>query len=295
MSAEAVRRDNVTAAVLMVFAMAGFALADAAIKVASDHTSTAVVITCFGFFSGGIFVVAAKLRGLPLLSRDILRPAVMLRATTEVLATLGIVNAVSMADLSSVAVIQQAAPLVVVAGAWLVFGERIGWRRLTALGLGVLGMLLILRPDGTGGLEPGLLWAVLAAIGFAARDLCTRAVPARIHSLQIAAWGTLPLLPVGLGLIAFDGAAPLGTAAILPIFWAVVTSVAAYYAITAVMRIGEIGAVAPLRYTRLVFAAATGMIFFGERPDALTWLGAALIVGSGLFALLRRRRAVPTR
>ena len=291
MSAEGLRADNLKAGALMVFAMAGFALADASIKVASEYTSTAVVLTCFGVFSGGILAVAAKIARHPLVSREIFHPAVLLRAVAEVLATLGIVNAVSMADLSQVAVIQQASPLIVVAGAALVFGERIGWRRLSALGIGVLGMLLILRPTGAGELQAGLLWAVLAAVGFAARDLCTRAVPRRIHSLQISTWSTLPLLPIGLAMIAIDGEAPFAVAAIWPIFWAVVTSVTAYYAITSAMRIGEISAVAPLRYTRLVFAAAAGMIFFGERPDLLTWVGATLIVGSGLFALLRGRRA----
>lgn len=290
MSTEGLRADNLKAGALMTFAMLGFALADASIKVASDYTSTAVVLTCFGAFSGGLLAFAALLARKPLLSRDILHPTVLLRSAAEILATLGIVNAVSLADLSQVAIIQQASPLIVVAGASLFFRERIGWRRITALFVGVLGMLLILRPSGDGTLQVGLLWAMLAATGFAARDLCTRAVPGRIHSLQISVWSTLPLLPVGLLMIAADGEAPFATAAIWPIFWAVVTSVTAYYAITSAMRIGEISAVAPLRYTRLVFAAAAGMIIFGERPDALTWLGAALIVGSGLFALFRGRR-----
>jgi drug/metabolite transporter (DMT)-like permease len=54
------------------------------------------------------------------------------------------------------------------------------------------------------------------------------------------------------------------------------------------MRTGEVSAVTPFRYTRLVFAMVLAMALFGERPDPATWIGAALVVGSGLFALTRR-------
>jgi drug/metabolite transporter (DMT)-like permease len=64
----------------------------------------------------------------------------------------------------------------------------------------------------------------------------------------------------------------------------------AYWAITAAMRVGEVSAVAPFRYTRLLFALVIAALAFGERPDALTLLGAAIVIASGLYMFLRERR-----
>ena len=63
----------------------------------------------------------------------------------------------------------------------------------------------------------------------------------------------------------------------------------AYWAITEAVRLGEISAVAPFRYSRLIFALAIGTLIFGERPDGLTLAGATLIIGSGIYAFYRER------
>ena len=63
----------------------------------------------------------------------------------------------------------------------------------------------------------------------------------------------------------------------------------AYYALTIAMRTGEIAAVTPFRYTRLVFAMLAGVIVFAERPDVITLSGAVLIIGSGLYTFARER------
>jgi drug/metabolite transporter (DMT)-like permease len=57
------------------------------------------------------------------------------------------------------------------------------------------------------------------------------------------------------------------------------------------MRVGDVGVVTPFRYTRLLFATILGMIVFGERPDALTLVGGAVIVASGIYTILRSARA----
>jgi len=71
-----------------------------------------------------------------------------------------------------------------------------------------------------------------------------------------------------------------------------VFGVFAYFALTVAMRTGDVSAVTPFRYTRLAFAMILGVLVFGERPDALTLLGSALVVGAGIYALLSGRRAV---
>jgi drug/metabolite transporter (DMT)-like permease len=81
-------------------------------------------------------------------------------------------------------------------------------------------------------------------------------------------------VPSGLGLLQLAGGTVFGTAG--------------YHALTYAMRTGEVSAVTPFRYTRLIFAMVLAMVLFRERPDLATWIGAALVVGSGLFALTRR-------
>ena len=66
-------------------------------------------------------------------------------------------------------------------------------------------------------------------------------------------------------------------------------AVAAYGALTVAMRTGDVSAVTPFRYTRLVFALILGVVIYAERPDAMTLAGSGVIVASGIFALTRRR------
>jgi drug/metabolite transporter (DMT)-like permease len=112
-----------------------------------------------------------------------------------------------------------------------------------------------------------------------------------VPSTVIATYGFASVIPAGAILLAFSGGAmmPEPRAALL-IAAALVIGVFAYYAIIAAMRVGEIAVVTPFRYTRLLFAVGIGMAVFGERPDALTYLGAVLVIGSGLYTLLREAR-----
>jgi drug/metabolite transporter (DMT)-like permease len=120
-----------------------------------------------------------------------------------------------------------------------------------------------------------------------------------VSSLTLSAYGFAMATLAGVVLLPFGGGPvmPDGTAA-LALLCGLLVGVAAYYAITAAMRVGEVAVVTPFRYARLIFALILGMAVFGERPDALTLLGAAIIIASGLYTLLReqrlRRVGVPT-
>jgi len=87
-----------------------------------------------------------------------------------------------------------------------------------------------------------------------------------------------------------DAPAPDNFTDVIWLVGATLAAAVAYYTITAAMRIGEISAVTPFRYTRLIFAAFFAMVILGERPDVFTFIGAAIIIGSGLFVLLRERQ-----
>ena len=292
--------DNVRGSVLMIIAMFGFAVEDMFIKQMAGALPVGQILILLGIGGGLIFAGLARYYGDTLWSRDLLHPAVIIRNTCELFGTIGFVSAIALIPLSTASAILQAMPLVVTLGAALFLGETVGWRRWLAISVGLLGVLLIIRP-GTEGFDYKSLLAVLGVVGLAGRDLATRSVPAAITSRQLATYAFVVLIPTG-ALLLWIGATGTGwtqpdTTDTLRLIAAVFTGVAAYYAIVAASRLGEIAVVAPFRYSRLVFALIIGAIAFGERPDTLTLIGAAIIVGSGVYTLLREaalRRASPS-
>ncbi len=284
-------KDNLTGSILMVAAMAGFAVEDMFLKSAAATLPVGQIMMIFG--AGGMiaFAVLTLLRRERVFHPAILSRPILIRAVFEVAGRLFYTLAIALTPLSSASAILQATPLVVVAGAAVFFGESVGWRRWTAIAAGFVGVLIILRP-GADSFTPLSLFAVLGTFGFAGRDLATRAAPPVLSNMQLGVYGFAMVLLAGAGLLAFTGGAVLpGPRASADLALGILVGVFAYYAITAAMRTGEVAVVTPFRYTRLVFALILGAAVFGERPDALTLTGSAVIVASGLYTLWRARRA----
>jgi drug/metabolite transporter (DMT)-like permease len=282
--------DNLRGSLWMVAAMAGFAVEDMFLKSVAASLPVGQILMIFG--AGGMmgFALLAMRRGERILHPAILSPAILIRCLFEVAGRLFYTLAIALTPLSSASAILQATPLVVVMGAALVFGERVGWRRWAAIAVGFAGVLIILRP-GLDGFTPLSLLAVLGMLGFAGRDLATRAAPPVLSNLQLGVFGFAMMVPTGALLLAVSGGAVLPSAlAAGQLAAATGIGVLAYYALTSAMRIGEVSVVTPFRYTRLVFALILGATVFGERPDAATLLGSAVIVTSGIYTLLRSRR-----
>jgi drug/metabolite transporter (DMT)-like permease len=284
--------NNLRGIVLMVVAMAGFAIEDAFIKLIAageDGLGVGQILLLLAIGGMLIYVVWALVEGVSLVSRDFFHPAVLARNGTEMAGTWGFVTALALVPLATVTTILQAAPLFVTLGAALIYRETVGWRRWSAIAVGFAGMLLVVRP-GVGTFDMNVLWAVLGVVGLSARDLATRRIPKTIPTLQLSAWGFLSVGLLGTLLLAFGDVWRTPTMA--QWIWlgcGLSVSVVAYWAITEAMRSGEISAVAPFRYSRLVFALLIGLIVFEEVPDTLTLTGAALIMASGIYAFYRER------
>lgn len=287
--------ENFRGAILMVIAMVLFAFEDMFIKLLSAELPFAEVLGMVGLLGFVSFGVLLKLRGGRIWTRDLLRPVVVFRNLAEAVGSIGIVVALALTELSSTSAIMQALPLAIVLGAAVFLREPVGWRRWTAIGVGFLGVLLVIRP-GLAGFQPVSLMALVAVLGLAARDIATRRIPARIPSLQLAASAFLAILiaSVLMGLV-------LGQRFVMPdlrqwllFLLCMAVGVGGYALLVTATRLGEASALAPYRYARLVFALMLAFAVFGERPDALTLIGATIIVGSGCYtmwreAALRRR------
>ncbi|HUG71885.1 MAG TPA: DMT family transporter [Steroidobacteraceae bacterium] len=281
-------RYNLRGSLLMVAAMAGFALEDVLLKQLAATLPIGQMLALVGVGGGLVFSFIATLGGRSVLSPALLTRPVMLRNLSEAVGSAAFVTALALTTLSSAAAILQATPLAVTLGAALFLGESVGWRRWSAIGVGLAGVLLIIQP-GMAGFTPASLFAVVAVIMLGLRDLCSRAVPPQVTSLQLAAWGFFSLVPAGLAMMLALRTSPvsLATPDAVRLGAVLVVGCLGYYALVAATRTGEVSAVVPFRYTRLVFALLLGYVVFGERPDALTLGGAALIVGTGLYTIWR--------
>lgn len=200
-------RANMLGALWMVAAMAGFAVEDMVLKLAAAGLPAWQVLVSFG--AGGVLVfwIAARVRGERIAPPEAFHRTMLIRDGFEILGRLFYTLAYIHAPLAFATVVLQAAPLVVVAGAALVFGETVGWRRWTAILVGFAGVAIMIRPDAQGLDAVAATYAVLGMLGFACRDLATRAAPPALGPAALGVWGFLAILVAGL-IWSFVEAAP---------------------------------------------------------------------------------------
>lgn len=285
--------ENLRGIALMLAAMALFAAEDLFLKWAAADLPIGEIVFISGAFGMVVFAAMARRQGQVLLGPALWHPAVIARNFGEMLGTWGYITALAAVPLSTVSAVLQATPLAVTMAAALFMQAQVGWRRWSAIAVGFAGVLIVIRP-GMDGFRPEALWVVLTVIGLALRDLATRAIPPECSTAQVSAWGLGAAALLGLLMMAATGSVQgpnLNQAAIM--LGALVFGTAGYWAITAASRTGEVSVVAPFRYVRLIFAIIIGALVFAERPDMLTLIGAGLIIGSGLYAFAREKRARP--
>lgn len=271
----------------MTAAMAAFAVEDALLKTAAASLPPGEVLMIFGALGLALFAALTRAAGEAVLPPALWSRTMALRSVAEVTGRLFFMLALALTPVSTTSAVLQATPLIVIAGAAVLFGERVGARRWLAVAAGLVGVLMILRPGGEG-FGPTALLAVVATLGFAGRDLATRAAPPALSWRQLGVAGFAMLIVAGLVALPFGAAAawPAPAAAGL-IALAAVAGVAAYSSLTLAMRSGQVAAVTPFRYTRLVFAMIAGMLVFGEQPDGWTIAGSVVVVLAGIAALRR--------
>ncbi|MGL1930261.1 MAG: DMT family transporter [Desulfotalea sp.] len=281
--------ENVRGSFFMVFAMAAFAVEDMFVKAAAKSLPVGEILILFGLGGTLVFILLTLLKGDGIFHREITSKIIIIRAICEIAGRLFFTLAIVLTPLSTASAILQATPLIVVMGAAIFFGEKVGWQRWLAIGVGFVGVLMILRP-GLEGFEASSLFALLGTLGFAGRDLATRGAPLALSNMQLGIYGFFILIPTGAILVPFTGGLVFPDfKSSLEVLGVITFGVVAYYFLTCAMRTGEVSAVTPFRYTRLVFALIIGLIVFSERPDFMTLSGSIIVVLSGVFSLLKSR------
>jgi len=275
--------------VLMVLAMAAFAISDMFIKLAAGAMSSAHTALVLIGGSLVLFVVLAKLQGERLRNRTALSPVLLTRYGAEIVGTFGMVQALRLVPLSTVGAILQATPLVAVAGAVLLLGETVSWRRWSAIGVGFIGVLLIVQPTSSA-FDANVLWAVLAMLGLSARDLTTRVTPKDLASSCLAAYTMAAAIPFALLWVVFTESALLPEEPQWHLILGMISfATMGYLMIISSIRSAPVSVVSPYRYSRLLFLLLLGVLVFGERPDSVMLAGAVLIIASGLYTMWRER------
>ena len=279
--------DNLKGILFMILAMAGFACEDLFIKMLSENLPISEIIIILGFSGSIIFLIIGLLTKAPIFHQGLLTTPVIIRTLCELFGALFFVLAIALTPLSSASAIIQVMPLLVTIGAAIFFKEKVGWRRWTAVFIGFIGVLLILRP-GFGSFMPASIFALLGATFLAGRDLATRAIEVKLPSVTISLYAFLAFGVSGIMLIPFSSEMLVPSSKDILFFaGASAFGVIAYYSIVIAARTGEMSVISPFRYSRLVFAMLLSIIVLSERPDMLTLLGAAIIVASGVYTFVR--------
>jgi drug/metabolite transporter (DMT)-like permease len=273
----------------MVIATACFALNDAITKFVSSEINFGQVMMVRSVFAmmliGGLALRNGAMRPL----RTVLQAPIVLRVICEVGGAITFLAAITHLPLANTYSIFQALPLAVTLGAVVAFGEHVGWRRWLAIAAGFIGVLIIVRP-GLAGFNQYSLLVLASVILCAIRDLATKGISKDVPSLFVTLLTTISVGTAGACLLQpLGGWSPMSGRTFALLIGAGILLPIGYNCIIMALRVGDISAVAPFRYTALVWAIVIGYLVFGELPDAMMLIGAFVIVGSGMYALYRER------
>jgi drug/metabolite transporter (DMT)-like permease len=282
-------RQNLRGILAMCAASALLTGNDALVKLASAGLPTGEIIFVRGAIGSAIAGVVVSRMGLwPRLGR-LVHWRVGARTAAEIGMTIAYLGALFRLPIGIVTTLIQAAPLAVAAASAAFLGERVGWRRWTAIGIGFIGVVIVLRP-GLAGFDPYMLLALLSVALITVRDLVTRGMPRHIPVPLIAA-----VMLAGVGLA--GAVLGLGEEWVRPSAAELATLAAAAALLTGgqvmvvlAIRGSDLSVVAPFRYTIVIYAMILGFLIWGDIPDGFTVAGVAVIVGTGLYMFHRERQ-----
>ena len=291
---ESLRRENLLGIAWMIASMAAFAIEDAFLKTVTKQLPVGQVLMMFGVGGLCVFALMARRAGVSIFQAQVLTKNMLFRAVFEFFGRLFYILAIALTPMSSATAILQSAPLFVVLGARIFLREKVDAKTWTAIFVGLLGVMIILRPSAEDFSAMSLL-AVVGTLGFVGRDLFSRTAPASLTKEVLGFYGFTTMVIAGACFAIWDGkpfVSLLGQQLIM-LSAALMAGVFGYTALMIAMRTGSIAAVTPYRYSRLLFGISIGVIVFGEQLDAPMLLGCAVVIGAGLFIGWQNQRLQP--
>lgn len=283
---------NVRGALLALLAFGIFATHDVVVKfLGADYHAIQII-----FFAGLFGVPLVFLMLIRDTSDGDLRPRhpgwMALRTVAVVVTGVTAFYAFSVLPLAETYAILFAAPLLITLLAIPILGEKVGMRRGLAVLAGLIGVLVVLRP-GVQALSLGHIAALTAAVGGALASVVVRKIGAEERAAVLLLYPMLANLAVlGAALPFVYVPMPVGHLGLMAVIAAM--GLVATFTIIAAYRAAEAVVVAPMQYSQMIWAAFYGFLLFDEVPDGPTILGAAIIIASGLYIVLREARVSRT-
>ncbi|MDF1748215.1 MAG: DMT family transporter [Alphaproteobacteria bacterium] len=280
------------AAILMTLASALFACLNGLVKQASIEGVDALQIS----FLRSIFAAGAM---LPFLVRPIMRHGfaylkpqrpwlLLFRGATASVGVIVWMTALTMLPLAEVTAISFAAPLLATIGSAVILRETVRLRRWTAVGIGFIGVLVILRP-GMLPMEPGMIWALYSVVGMAMSALLIKLLTRTEPPERIVFWTNI-ILSVGTLIPALTAWTPMTLNIWLLGIGMGTMGAVSHILMTKAFAAADASIVMPFDYSRLPFVAIVGYFAFGQVSDYVTWIGAAIIAGSAIYIARREQQ-----
>lgn len=281
--------DNLLGAALMTCCVLAYVLNDAVMKLLFADIDFFQAIFLRGLVSLPPILILALMTKTLLQKYSAKNQRLMIiRILAEIGTTVTFLTALKHMPLANVTAILQSLPLAITMAAAIFLSEPVGWRRWSAICVGFTGVLIIIRP-GLAGFNSYSLLALAAVILLTVREISTRQLDNKVPTVTVA-------LSTTLGITAFAALMLIGTewAEINFVSWSLIIAAAAAVTVATLlsvvaMRTGDIGFVSPFRYTSLIGAIGLGILLFGEWPDGITLLGAAIIAFAGIYSLYREQ------
>lgn len=282
--------DNLRGALYMNLSMFAFTVNDTFMKAITETLPLYQTIALRGVVAViGLMAIGVARGGLTvrLPRHDLV--LIGLRSLADVVATILFLTALMHMPLANLSAVMQAIPLAVTLGAAVFYGDRIGWRRMTAIVVGFAGVMIIIRP----GTEGFSIWSVLglgSVLAVMLRDLSVRRLTHAVPSILVALGAGVAVTAMGFIGTAFEGWAAVDLQHGLMLLAAGSMLIIGYICAVTAMRVGDVGFVAPFRYTSLLWAIVLGWLAFGNLPDIYALIGASIVVATGVYTLMRERK-----
>ncbi|HLA03013.1 MAG TPA: DMT family transporter [Aestuariivirga sp.] len=286
------QHQTLRAGLYMVITTACFVGGDTCIKLIGTTLPLGEIICLVGLLSTIFLSLICAQQGVLNSSPMIFTRTVLLRSLFDVLGSFMFVSALMHMPLANLSAVMQSVPLVVVVVAVAFLGEKAGVARSSAVIIGFVGVLLIVKPSPQAITIYEFL-AVGAVVVVALRDLVTKRIPAHVPLLIIALANAVFVSLSGFGFGLAQGFKEVEAWQLASLAGAGLFVTCGYFFIVATVRLGELSATAPFRYAEVVFAIIAGIMVFNEFPDLLSYIGMALVIAAGLYAA--HREAAQTR
>lgn len=273
----------------MILAMASFTAGDTMTKLMAGEVPVGQIIFVRGIVATTIISAICAWQGILTEISLVFQRNVLARSLSDVAGTLFFITALMHMPIANLTSVMQAVPLLITGFAALFLGERVGFRRILAILIGLAGVLFIVKPSPASftfydGLSLGLIVAI------ALRDIFTRRLTFNVPTMIVVLANAAIVMLGGLALYPFEDWVALDRKHLLILFSGGVFLCLGYVCMVLTIRMGGISTTAIYRYSVVLFALLSGMLVFGEFPDQWALLGIALIVASGIYALLREMR-----